>query len=166
MNPAELYFVRHGLAEERDPSRDDRKRPLTRIGRQRTRAVAKRLRALGFHVDTLLTSPLVRARQTADILVERGIAAGLEEAPELAPGGSLERWLTWLRKWRPERGRRLALVGHEPALGEWAERLVWGEVRHRLVLKKAGVVGLTLPARGSPVGRSLLILLAPPRFLS
>jgi phosphohistidine phosphatase len=120
---------------------------------------------LGVHVDTLLTSPLVRARQTADILVERGVAAGLEEASALAPGGSFERWLSWLKSWRSRENRRLALVGHEPDLGEWAERLIWGEPRHQLVLKKAGVVGLTLPSRGSPVGHSLLFLLVSPRFL-
>jgi phosphohistidine phosphatase len=52
-----------------------------------------------------------------------------------------------------------------PDLGAWGERLVFGDVRQRLVLKKAAILGLVLPASGSPVARSLLFVLAPPRFL-
>lgn len=165
MPSIELYLVRHGLAGERDASRDDRRRPLTAEGMERTRAVARRLRDTGLRLDGLFASPLVRARQTADLLSEAGMAKAVEESPLLAPGGDFAEWLRWLAGWRRKGGRRLAIVGHEPDLGEWAERLVWGEVRHQLVLKKAGVVGLILPADGPPVGRSLFFLLAPPRIL-
>jgi phosphohistidine phosphatase len=165
MASIELYLVRHGLAAERGGSGDDRQRPLTRAGIRRTRAVAKRLREAGLRFERVLTSPLVRARQTADILHDVGLTRRTEESPLLGPGGDFTRWLRWLARWRDQGGQRLALVGHEPDLGEWAERLVWGGVRHQLVLKKAGVIGLTLPARGSPVGKSLLFLLVPPRFL-
>ena len=52
-----------------------------------------------------------------------------------------------------------------PDLGAWAEVLLFGETRGRLVLKKAGVLGLRLPVSGAPVGRSNLFLLVPPRLL-
>jgi phosphohistidine phosphatase len=161
----ELYLVRHGLAGKAEPSRDDRLRPLTRSGVLRTRAVAKRLLALGIRFDLALTSPLLRARQTADLLHHVGLCPRHEESVFLAPGGNFENWLRWLERWRRRGHTRLALVGHMPDLGAWAERLLCGEGRDCLVLKKAGVVGLTLPPRGSPVGRSLLFLLAPPRYL-
>jgi phosphohistidine phosphatase len=161
----ELYLVRHGLAGQAQASRDDRLRPLTRAGVRRTRAVAKRLLALGLRLDGLLSSPLVRARQTADVLHAVGVAPRPKESALLAPGGDFEEFLTWLARWRRRGHARLGLVGHLPDLGTWAGRFLSGEGRPRLVLKKAGVVGLTLPSRGTPLGRSSLFLLVPPRYL-
>jgi phosphohistidine phosphatase len=161
----ELYLVRHGLAGEAKASRDDRLRPLSRAGFRRTRAVAKRLTALGLGFDVLLTSPLVRARQTADILHAERLAGRPKELSCLAPGGDFGDFLEWLSRWRRSGKTRLALVGHMPDLGAWAERLLVGKSRQRLVLKKAGVLGLTLPAHGTPLGRSSLFLLVPPRYL-
>lgn len=165
MASVDLYLVRHGLAGEADPSRDDRRRPLTGAGVRRTRAVARRLLALGLRFDLLLTSPLRRAQQTADLLHAAGLAERPKESKYLAPGGDFEGWVSWFEAWRGRGHDRLGLVGHMPGLGAWAEMLLFGEARERLVLKKAGVIGLTLPSRGSPVGRSSLFLLVPPRYL-
>jgi phosphohistidine phosphatase len=161
----ELYFVRHGLAGVSRPSRDDRRRPLTGAGVRRTRAVARRLLATGLRFDALLTSPLLRARQTADILCAVGLAPSPEAFPPLAPGGEVELFVRWLRRWKHKPKRRLGLVGHMPDLGAWAEVLLFGEARGRLLLKKAGVLGLALPSSGSPVGRCTLFLLVAPRLL-
>jgi len=165
MAPTELYFIRHGLAGVSRPSPDDASRPLTRAGVRRTRDVARRLFKTGLRLDALLTSPLVRAEQTAEILVRVGLAPRPESYAPLAPGGEVEAFLTWLIRWRRTHKRRLGLVGHMPDLGAWAEVLLCGEARERMVLKKAGVLGLALPSSGSPVGRSSLLLLVPPRFL-
>jgi phosphohistidine phosphatase len=166
MASVELYLVRHGLAGEAVPGRDDRLRPLTRAGVGRTRAVAKRLLALGLRFDVLLTSPLLRARQTAELLHTVGLGPRPKDAPYLAPGGELEEWVSWFEARRHRGQESLALVGHMPALAAWAERLLFGKARQRLVLKKAGVLGLTLPSQGSPLGRSSLFLLVPPRYLA
>jgi phosphohistidine phosphatase len=165
MASAELYLVRHGLAGEAVPDRDDRVRPLTRAGVGRTRAVAKRLVALGVRFDVLLTSPLLRARQTAELLHAVGLGPRPTDASFLAPGGDLEAWVHWFEARRRRRQQSLALVGHMPELADWAERLLFGKARQRLVLKKAGVIGLTLPSQGSPLARSSLFLLVPPRYL-
>lgn len=114
--------------------------------------------------DLILTSPLVRARQTAEILQACGLCDLLEESVYLAPGGDFDSWLKWLQEWQSNQESRLAIVGHEPDLGEWAEKLVWGEVRYRLIVKKAGVIGLFLP-EDDPVGQSQLFWLTPPRLL-
>src|SRR4030095_15722922 len=89
--PYELYLIRHGLAEERgDAWPDDAKRPLTEEGMSRLRKIARGLTRLGVSIDTVLTSPLVRPRQTAEI-----IAGGLDSHPtvvnveSLAPGGAV-----------------------------------------------------------------------------
>jgi broad specificity phosphatase PhoE len=74
-----LYLIRHGLAVDREPDQPDADRPLTSAGIQKTRQVAARLVASGLSCDWLLTSPLVRAYQTAQILVEsRWLANGCD----------------------------------------------------------------------------------------
>lgn len=161
----ELYLIRHGLAGEHGSYANDDERPLTHEGKQKTRQVAKQLHTLKLRFDLILTSPLVRARQTADLLLEAKLAHDVQESSDLAPGGNLTTWLTWLQTWQSPQNKALALVGHEPALSTWAETLLWGETKGALVLKKAGIVGLTLPDQQSPIGNSSLFWLTPPRFL-
>ena len=135
--PYELYFIRHGLAEERGESwPDDMKRPLTDEGMSRMRKAARGLARLGVSVDVVLASPLVRARQTAEI-----VAAGLDPRPSLvnvdslAPDGTYAAVIADLEKY--VRKSRIALVGHEPMMGELAARLIGS--RHPLELKKGAV---------------------------
>jgi phosphohistidine phosphatase len=164
--PVELYFIRHGIAEERKANITDEERSLTKEGRQKTEKVAERLKQLGLQFDLIATSPLVRARQTAEILITTGLGSQLEECPHLAPEGRIENWVVdWLepKKFSPQ--TQLALVGHEPNLSEWAEILVWGEAKAGLVLKKAGMIGIKLPEEGSPLGRSQMYWLTPPKYL-
>jgi phosphohistidine phosphatase len=165
----ELYFVRHGLAGQAnpaDPADDDR--PLSPEGQLKTRRIADQLNRL-ISVDLIVTSPLMRAQQTAQILRGAGLGDRLDRHPALAPGGSIADWLDWLdRKVTDRRGTAIALVGHQPDLGHWVEQLLWGTAEpevERLVIKKAGVVGVHLPDQGSPIGRSQLFWLAPPRLL-
>lgn len=161
----ELYLIRHGIAAERGTYANDDERPLTDEGIRKTKRVAKRLYELDIRFDLILTSPLVRARQTAEILQSLRLSKQLERSVYLAPEGDFDGWLEWLQSWQQEGGKQLAIVGHEPDLGEWAERLVWGEIKHHLVVKKAGVIGVLLPDTGSPVGCSELFWLSPPRLL-
>ena len=160
-----LYLVRHGIAAEREEYTEDALRPLTSEGKRKTKQVAQQLFDLGLRFDLILTSPLVRARQTADILKAIGLSTQLEESTDLTPEGKIHSWLSWLEEWQNNGGTNLALVGHEPNLGEWTEILVWGEAKGNLLVKKAGVIGVQLPENGSPVGRSLLFWLTPPKFL-
>jgi phosphohistidine phosphatase len=167
MATIELYMVRHGLASERGSYDNDDERPLTEEGIRRTRRVAKRLHELNIRFDLILTSPLARARQTAEILQTYKLGKQLESSEALAPGGDIAIWLSWLQQWRQGGGDCLAIVGHEPDLGEWTETLVWGKPQHNLIVKKAGVIGLLLPDGDakSPIGRSQLFWFTPPRFL-
>jgi len=163
--PINLYIIRHGLAGEHGTYADDEKRPLTDEGQRKTRQVAKRLQDLQLDFDLILTSPLVRARQTADILMETGLGKTLEESRLLAPKGRIQDWVPWFETWKQQGHECLALVGHEPNLSTWAEQLIWGEIRHHIRLKKAGVIGIELPETGSPLGQGELFWLTPPRFL-
>ena len=140
--PYELYFVRHGLAEERgDAWPDDSKRPLTDEGMSRIRKAARGLARLGVSIEVVLTSPLVRARQTAEQL-----AAGLDPRPSLvnvdslAPDGSYAAVIADLEK--HARKSRIALVGHEPMIGELAARFIGS--RHPIEFKKGAVCRIDL----------------------
>jgi len=135
--PYELYLIRHGLAEERgDAWPDDEKRPLTEDGMARMRKAARGLSRLGVAFDVVLTSPLVRARQTAEI-----VAGGLAPRPSLvnieslSPGASYAALVADLEK--HARKPRIALVGHEPDLGELAARLIGS--RHAIEFKKGAI---------------------------
>ncbi len=159
-----LYLIRHGLAGQHGDYENDAKRPLTDEGKHKTHQVAKRLADLDLKFDLILTSPLVRAKQTAEILKDTGLSKHLEDAAYLAPGGNIQDWVNWLEGWKDSE-KSLALVGHEPDLSSWAEILIWGESQGKLVLKKAGAIGLILPLSGSPISNSHLFWLTPPRFL-
>ena len=147
--PYELYLIRHGVAEERGEAwPDDAKRPLTERGMSRVRKAARGLARLGVSIDVVLTSPLVRARQTAEL-----IADGFDSRPPLvtsealAPGGSYQAVLADLEK-HARRGR-IALVGHEPGIGELAARLIG--TRHPVEFKKGAICRIdveTMPPAG------------------
>lgn len=162
----EVFFIRHGIAAERGTYANDGDRPLTEKGRQRTAAVAARLVQLDCRVEKILSSPLVRAQQTTELLLGAGIASEAETLADLAPEGSLSDWLSWLGTWQDDHPiSRLALVGHEPDLSAWAQQLVTGQDSDRWQLKKAGVIGVTVPEAAGAIGNSELFWLTPPRFL-
>jgi phosphohistidine phosphatase len=119
-----LYLVRHAMAAERsDAYPDDRLRPLTPKGTAKFRKAVDGLVRLDVVVNTILTSPLVRARQTADILA-RGLSGSAQvvETEALCPGARLEQLVHAVAQCMG--CTAIALVGHEPDIGETAGRLV------------------------------------------
>jgi phosphohistidine phosphatase len=161
-----IYSIRHGIAADTEDYLRDEDRPLVAAGMTKTRQIARRLGEIGVKFDLILTSPLLRSYQTAEILLNAGLACRLEECSHLAPGGNLEAWLSW---WEAaqynSKIQSLAIVGHQPDLSNWAELLLWGNIREQIVLKKAGILGLQLPEQGSPLGNSTLFLLTSPKWL-
>lgn len=162
----ELYLIRHGIAEDRLDELKEEERSLTKEGQQKTQKVAQKLKKLGLYFDVIATSPLVRAHQTASILIAEGLSSHLEECNHLTPNGHIYNWVVdWLEPKQYSPLTKLALVGHEPNLSSWAEILVSGRTSAGLVLKKAGMIGLKLPETGSPLGRSQMFWLTPPKYL-
>jgi phosphohistidine phosphatase len=162
MVPHELYLIRHGVAEERGEAwPDDTRRPLTDEGMSSLRKAARGLVRLGVEFDVVLTSPLVRARQTADI-----IAAAFNTRPpivvidSLTPDGSPQAVITDLEK--HVRRERLALVGHEPSIGELAARLCGS--RRPLEFKKGAVCRIDLESL-PPAGPGRLRWFLTPKIL-
>ncbi|MBW4516385.1 MAG: phosphohistidine phosphatase SixA [Timaviella obliquedivisa GSE-PSE-MK23-08B] len=164
MTTTELYIIRHGLAGEHGTYENDGNRPLTPEGIRKTKQVAKRLLELDLQFELILTSPYARALQTAEILQSTGLSQQLETSVDLLPEGNFEAWFNWFEGWQSADKKALAIVGHEPGLGQWAELLIWGEVRNRLKLKKAGIMGINVPL-DDPISNSELFWLVPPKVL-
>lgn len=157
--PTELYLVRHAIAADRGSEwPDDNKRPLTERGISRFKDGVKGLHRLDVALDEIFTSPLLRAKQTAELL-----AAGLDGKPPikvldaLAPGHTPSAVMTQLA--RVARRRRIALVGHEPDLGELAAHLI-GAGR-ALAFKKGGICRIDLGSLTSKRAASLTWFLPP-----
>ena len=160
----ELYLIRHGIAVERGIYAEDEARPLTEKGIKKTTKVAQKLASLDIQFDYLLTSPLVRAQETAKSLENLGLAKETEVKDYLAPGGNINLWLDWLATNYSE-SAKVALVGHQPNLGNWAEMLVFGKISQQLILKKAGVIGIKLSEPNELLENNQLFLLASPKWL-
>jgi phosphohistidine phosphatase len=158
----ELYIVRHAIAAERGPEwPDDDKRPLTERGVDRFKECVEGLRSYDVELDVIFTSPLVRARQTAEYL-----SAGLTGKPPiktadaLAPGHTSVEVMEQIAR-EARSATRVALVGHEPDLGELAAWLVG--TKRSIPFKKGGVCRLDLDSLSSRYGT--LAWHMPPRAL-
>ena len=136
-----LYILRHGEAADHNDPRfeNDADRPLTVRGAQRTKLLAHALRQWGITFDVILSSPLVRARETAEI-VARGLRlqGRLEFSEQLAPAGDVEKLVSHLNALRPA-PERVLLVGHEPYLSNLISLLCAGGPNLSLTLKKGGL---------------------------
>ena len=161
--PIALYLVRHAIAAERgDDYPDDGKRPLTDRGIKRFRKIAKALAGMGVDVDVILSSPLVRARQTAEILAQALPGhPPIVESDALLPGAAFSELAAALAEYDHAEG--IAMTGHEPSIGAFAARLAGA--KGEFDLKKGGACRIDverLPVSGP--GR--LRWLATPKLLT
>ena len=116
-----LYVMRHGPAEDDSPTGRDADRALTTSGRERTRSVAKALFDGAEAPVAILSSPLVRALQTAEIVASVAGVEKVEVRREMAPGGDA---LGLVGELVRAGRKRVMVVGHEPDLSMLVERLV------------------------------------------
>lgn len=158
----DIYLIRHGIAALRGTYSEDGDRPLVEEGRTKTTLVAKRLHSIGVKFDLVLTSPLLRAKQTAEILISNKLSDKLEICHALAPDGDLEDWLNWYQQHQPS---SVALVGHQPDLGDWTKILVTGNNQGEILVKKSAVIGLKLSSYEVVKGHCQLFLLTSPKWL-
>jgi phosphohistidine phosphatase len=158
---SELLLIRHGIAVVRGSTATDEERALTSEGRARTRKVLQQLKRLDLKCGPLVSSPLVRARQTAELALELGLGDSLSFSDSLAPGHDPLQLLAELLEnpWE-----RLGIVGHEPDLSQLASYLI-GCQTLGIQLKKAGVALLQLDEPLLQAGSSQLRLLLSPKVL-
>jgi phosphohistidine phosphatase len=135
----ELYLIRHADAltiGERGITNDE-ERPLSETGEKQAEQAAKALQSKGILLDRLLTSPLVRARQTAEILLHAWSRPelNLDTCDALKPNGKLRRLSKYLLK---SGGEKIGLVGHMPHLADFAGWLI-GNKKTQIDIAKSGV---------------------------
>ncbi|HUI61997.1 MAG TPA: phosphohistidine phosphatase SixA [Steroidobacteraceae bacterium] len=160
----ELLIIRHAVAFERDPRRwrEDSERPLSPAGIRRARKAAAGLKAITGPPDRLLVSPLLRARQTAQILTEVAGWPQAELASELAPDKPPRALWSLLSRGR---AKRVAIVGHQPGLGRLlAACLLEESVALSIEMKKNAVACVSFQGAARP-GHAALKWLATPRML-
>jgi len=154
MKGFDLVFFRHGIAEP--TVTPDRDRHLTEDGIRKSRAAAEGLRRLGIEFDGILTSPWLRATQTASILSEVLMAPAPEPLQELAGDHTVRELLEALAL-RQE--RNLLLVGHQPLLGDAVAQLLGAAAKCEIDLRKSGACAIhvdAIPPRSPAVLQWLL----------
>lgn len=157
----ELYLIRHGTAQKRSTNLLDQNRRLTNKGKKKTIKVAQKLNILEVNFDIILTSPFLRAKETAQILYEQGLSKKLDIFPPLNPNGKIEDFLKWLQEsvYNDETNKSVALVGHQPNLSNWTEKLLWQTSNNLIILKKSGIIGLQLTLQDNYPPKAELFLL-------
>jgi phosphohistidine phosphatase len=149
----QICFLRHGEADWPDWTRPDDERPLTDFGKKEVRQVAKLLERLKVRPDLIVTSPLPRASQTAEITAEC-LGAKLRQEKELEPGFGISQLRTLLDR---HCSKVLMLVGHEPDFTDVISELTGASLK----LSKAGVALLDVDSES---GAGKLLWLFPPKL--
>jgi len=155
-----LYFLRHGVAGSREEWKgDDALRPLTKKGMKNMVSQAKTIDEMDLKLDLIITSPLARAFQTADIVAdELDMGEKLVQDERLGPGFGSEDLVEVLQS-HPE-ANNILLVGHEPDFSQTISALIGGS---RLVVKKGGLARVDV-INADPLQGELVWLL-PPRAM-
>ncbi len=139
-----LYLLRHGIAVEPGTASYelDSERPLTARGKSRLRTAARAMEALGLSFDLILSSPFLRAKQTAEIIAkDLKLRKRLACSDDLAPAGDPRLLIQQLNQFRPE-PKSVLLVGHEPYLGKLIALLTAGNTSLEIDFKKGGLCKL------------------------
>ncbi len=146
----QVLVVRHAEAEEPAiallAGRSDAHRRLTKAGMHQMRKGAAGLATLVDEIQVILSSPLVRAVQTAEILSAGFPQAERLQHARLAPGFDPEK----LRAWVSRQSGTLALVGHEPDLSLWIGYMTCGDSRSLVHMKKGSICRLEMPDHAKP----------------
>ncbi len=160
----QLFLVRHAIAQDRrEADVADEERPLTTKGIHRMREIVRGLSRLGVELGSIWTSPLRRARQTAELLAElRGFDGEIRDEGSLRPGGDFNELARSINASNCE--GPLALVGHEPDMGELAAWLVSGRPESFIEMRKGAAACVATDGDVQP-GAARLVWLMPPRVM-
>lgn len=161
-----LYIIRHAIAVDEATSdyASDSERPLTDKGRKKMRQIAKALRRLGVEFDLLLSSPYVRACETAEIVADVfKMKSKIVFSDHLIPDGNPELLIGEINE--KHTVDSLAIVGHEPHLSALIGLLVADTAKIEITLKKGGVCYLSADDLHHQDHRATLEWLLPPGIL-
>ena len=158
-----VFLVRHAIAHERNRTRwpNDALRPLTPAGKRKFRKAARGLVTVLPKSAALLSSPFVRARQTAELLAREMGCKKIVDVRVLASGEPAHEVFSMLRARKEE---AVVLVGHEPNLSTLLSACLHDRARLKIDFRKGGAACIEFTGRIEP-GRACLIGFLPPRVL-
>ena len=163
-----LFILRHAIAEDRLlfalTGKEDSQRPLTPKGQLKFRKTIYQLRALMGPLDLIVTSPFVRARQTASQIRDLYPEVTMLESRALIPEASPEELIDWLKTNLPAKSESVLIVGHETHLSSLASWFLNGASESFLSLKKGGAMALQFKNKPAK-GRGTLQWLVTPKCL-
>ena len=147
-----IFLLRHAEAQDAAEVERDEDRALTAKGVTRLRKASRGLRRLDIFPDRILTSPIKRAVETAEIIAEElGFAGDIEAVDELSPDTRADELAAVLHEITCA---QVLLVGHQPLLGDLAAELVGGAAGARVGIKKGGFVRIDVESwNEEPPGR-------------
>jgi phosphohistidine phosphatase len=161
----EIYLLRHGVAQERDPKKypDDRLRPLTIEGLERMREIVRGLLKIGVEFDAIFDSGYARARQTSEVVTDayRIDSRDIQTTPTLEPASDPVELVTLLETNRSS--KRVLLVGHEPHLSKAVAYLTGLRSGAAVDFKKGAVCRIDMDAPKKSGGTIMWLL--PPKVL-
>ncbi len=139
-----LYLMRHAIAAEPDENTEDNLRSLTEKGRKKLGKIAHNLEKLEIEIDNIITSPYLRARQTADVVAH---VLGIKqkrvfESEFLTPLGFADKLVEEINA--REAVANLLIVGHEPFLSQLIGMLIAGDAGLNINMQKAGLCKLSM----------------------
>jgi phosphohistidine phosphatase len=160
----EIFILRHGIAVARGTPgyKKDGDRPLTKEGEERTHQIAEAMLGIGLKFDLILSSPYVRAEQTAQI-VAREFDVEVTITKSLVPGANALDLIGEINEAKPD---RVLLVGHEPDLSRLISVLVTGSTEAWIELKKGGLCKMTSDKLNFGQSATLNWLLTPKQLRS
>ncbi len=161
----EIYVIRHGIADDATDHNDiDAERQLTKKGREKVKGVVKYLQSRRIRFDIVVSSPLVRARETAEIFNNAcSRSRSLAISDLLMPDGSYDELITFLNNIPEE---HVAIVGHEPFLSGFVSYCLSRSSMPYVRMKKAGVACLTCENTLQPGDCVLAWLMGPAQMLA
>ncbi len=136
--PLKIYLVRHAIAEPLATGKykTDAERPLTEAGFAQAQMVANALKAVGARLKLVISSPYLRAEQTAKVFADN-FNCELIKSAKLSPGVAVKSFIESLEAYQSK--DELMLVGHEPDMGELVSVLVGGSPVFRMPFRKSAV---------------------------
>jgi len=140
----DLYILRHAIAEDKASAKPDSQRRLTAEGEEKMRRIAEGMKSLDLEFDLILSSPYLRAKQTAEIVAGIfNLGSCLEMSDDLIPSGNPKNLIEALNNRYSDR-ESIVLVGHEPYLSSLISLLLSGGTNIAITLKKGGLCKLAV----------------------
>ncbi len=161
----EIFIIRHAIAMDREEFKlqnsNDSQRPLSELGIRRFKKIATALKSLIGEADVIITSPLVRAKQTTKLLAVHFPKTEIVSSLALTPLANPNEFAKWCKEHLKKKTKKIIVVGHEPHLSIFASWLLFGIYQSKIKIKKGGCLSISVEDSIRPESGTLNWALTP-----